>query len=244
MPNHTASPHSPSQSPDQTDDWRPTSFDAYDPKCQALANAWAEKQRAYYSAISAKLLHFLVDLWAEYGHDQVYSPESIHDYFWDADSIPPAVTESAIRYLESRGLLRRSDFGEVSLPYSSYWDYVEAFDHAFPGVRTTRSQDADPETRPRAKKVGTVYLLRCHDRYKIGVTRQFEQRFSQLHNGQSPYPLEVVHHVTGPNYTKFEKELHRRHEDKRVHSEWFLLETPDDVQQVIDEMNAWQEERG
>lgn len=95
-----------------------------------------------------------------------------------------------------------------------------------------------PGQMMRSANVGTVYLLRCHKRFKIGISRQFHQRFANLNYGQSPYPLETIHRATGPEYKAYERMLHQRFADKRVHSEWFLL-SDDDLPGLIEEMNEW-----
>lgn len=114
-------------------------------------------------------------------------------------------------------------------------------------VAEAKQEQTEPRTvvhrpslvRPNAPAaVGIVYLFRAGTRYKIGVTTNVQRRLDQLNGGQSPFPVEVIHHVSGPGYTAFEAELHARCADRRVRGEWFEFE-PDYIAAVIESMNEW-----
>lgn len=247
----TALAHSaiPSEDASQTPEpeWLPETFDPEDERVIALAANWRKKSHQYYAKISALILQDLVNVWSDSG--PTFYAADIQGEYWADEGIPPEITSAALVYLANRGLIVFTSDGGVKLPYSHRADYEESFDYAFPGIRNKEAYSIElPQPRVVAdqrlavpEQSGTVYLIRCHDRFKIGVTKDLAQRFSQLQNNQSPYPLEIVHHVSGVGYTTFEKELHRRHADKRVHGEWFLLSDPDDVQDVVRAMNEWAE---
>lgn len=82
---------------------------------------------------------------------------------------------------------------------------------------------------------GYVYLMRCGDRYKIGITNDVNRRLAQL-GKQSPYPLEIVHTIRAPYPKSIENRLHAMYKRVRVHVEWFEFEESD-IPGVIEAMN-------
>jgi hypothetical protein len=80
--------------------------------------------------------------------------------------------------------------------------------------------------------MGTVYLIKSRNLYKIGATdhRSAATRLAALSVG-SPTALRLIHEI--PNETPYalERLLHQRFEDKRVRGEWFRL-CPADVKWV------------
>ena len=68
----------------------------------------------------------------------------------------------------------------------------------------------------------TVYLIKCHDRYKIGRTNNLGARFFTK-AGACPYPLEHIWHLYIDEHALLEKSLHRIFKEQRVHYEWFNL---------------------
>ncbi len=67
-----------------------------------------------------------------------------------------------------------------------------------------------------------VYLLQCGENYKIGVTRNLNQRLKQLRNS-IPIELNLILYIETPFAFKFEKRLHEIFKDKRLTGEWFKL---------------------
>ena len=66
---------------------------------------------------------------------------------------------------------------------------------------------------------GWLYLIRNRDLYKIGITKNFENRMRQLK------PDNVVAKLYTSNFLKLEKELHKRYEKFRIpQTEYFRLE--------------------
>ena len=80
------------------------------------------------------------------------------------------------------------------------------------------------------EKRPTVYLIKAHDRYKIGRTINLSKRFFSC-AGLSPYPLELIWNLYIDEHAKLEKSLHRIFKDKRIHHEWFNLSN-DDVEAI------------
>lgn len=91
--------------------------------------------------------------------------------------------------------------------------------------------------KPAPKKApGTVYLLRCQDRFKVGITRALHQRLETI-GGQSPYPVEVIHTVRADDPKALESHIHRMMDTSRQHGEWFDL-TNSQVRATIQAMNT------
>tara|TARA_B100000700_G_scaffold320537_1_gene418014 strand:- start:813 stop:1355 length:543 start_codon:yes stop_codon:yes gene_type:complete len=66
---------------------------------------------------------------------------------------------------------------------------------------------------------GWLYLIRNGDLYKIGITRNFENRMKQLK------PDMVVSKLYSSEFKKLEKEFHKRYKNLRIpQSEYFRLE--------------------
>lgn len=69
---------------------------------------------------------------------------------------------------------------------------------------------------------GFVYLIKSGSDYKIGATKDFEQRISAF-NHQLPHPPKEVHRITTDDSFGIEKYWHRRFDSKRIRGEWFSL---------------------
>ena len=68
---------------------------------------------------------------------------------------------------------------------------------------------------------GWLYLIRNRDLYKIGITKNFENRMRQLK------PDDVVAKLYTIDFLKLEKELHNRYKKFRIpQTEYFRLEDP------------------
>ena len=74
---------------------------------------------------------------------------------------------------------------------------------------------------PNAKK-GYIYVIKCHDWYKIGKAFNIKERLGALQTG-NPYELEIVHSIKCNDYTLVENRLHKRYAFHRGHGEWFKL---------------------
>jgi hypothetical protein len=113
--------------------------------------------------------------------------------------------------------------------------YLEPLRRHQSSMQSASTSIARPETQP----VGSVYLLKAGPFYKIGKSINFEKRLKQI-KLQLPYPVEVVHTISTPEYSKLEAYWHQRFRSKRTNGEWFLL-TDEDVKEFIDYLGPSQE---
>lgn len=93
-----------------------------------------------------------------------------------------------------------------------------------------------PKPKPKAK--AHIYIMKCNDKYKIGVSKNVEKRIKQLCG--SPYPIEIIYtsHLIEDAYS-IEKELHIQFERQRVLGEWFDLSDEDIamIERCLDEIH-------
>jgi hypothetical protein len=73
-----------------------------------------------------------------------------------------------------------------------------------------------------------VYLIKCHEFYKIGIANDIDARLNSLQCG-NPYELELMFAMRYPNAEDIEEMLHERYGKKRVFREWFRLDADDIV---------------
>lgn len=80
-----------------------------------------------------------------------------------------------------------------------------------------------------------VYIMRCGDYHKIGITENLDNRINQIQTG-NPYPIELVFAVKHPKSSLIEKELHKKYSNKNWKREWFELQDGDflDIKIFID----------
>ncbi|MDP4225049.1 MAG: GIY-YIG nuclease family protein [Bacteroidota bacterium] len=74
-------------------------------------------------------------------------------------------------------------------------------------------------------KVGYIYIVKCHDYYKVGCASDLKGRIGNLQCG-NPYMLEVVFYLQMPYYDVIEKTLHEtllNYNYPRIRGEWYLL---------------------
>lgn len=79
---------------------------------------------------------------------------------------------------------------------------------------------------PGSSQWGYIYVVRCHQYYKIGITSILEQRLSSLQCG-NPYELEIIYAIHAPYPAYTEEKLHARFKEYRHFREWFIL--PDNI---------------
>lgn len=77
-----------------------------------------------------------------------------------------------------------------------------------------------------------VYIIRCENHYKIGVSKNPHTRIRKMKTG-SPLQFNIEHFSMNENAFLIEKELHNIYKEKRVTGEWFDL-SDKDVKQAID----------
>lgn len=77
-----------------------------------------------------------------------------------------------------------------------------------------------------------IYLMKCHDFYKIGIANNVEERLAGIQTG-NPYPVEVVakFEVAQSTARRLEKLFHTILGYFRVRGEWFEL-TPGKIEVI------------
>lgn len=84
---------------------------------------------------------------------------------------------------------------------------------------------------PKQKIKSHVYLMKCGEKYKIGVSKDVERRKKQLNN--RPFPVEIL--AQSPlieDANDLEEVLHEIHSNGRIDGEWFDL-TDNEVNTLI-----------
>jgi len=81
--------------------------------------------------------------------------------------------------------------------------------------------------RSKQMKHGFVYVLQAGEFYKIGRSRNVDNRIMQL-STIPPFELELVCAIATDDMYELEKLLHERFDNRRVRGEWFAL-TEEDV---------------
>lgn len=76
-----------------------------------------------------------------------------------------------------------------------------------------------------------VYLIKCQELTKIGISYDVETRFSTL-KGANAYPLTLLYSHRVGNATTIEKYLHNKYAEFNHHHEWFKL-TDDQIKEII-----------
>jgi hypothetical protein len=68
----------------------------------------------------------------------------------------------------------------------------------------------------------TVYLIKCEQFFKVGVTWDLRTRLSEMQTG-NPFKLQLVDYFQSSNAFKDEKSLHLYLRKYHHHGEWFQL---------------------
>lgn len=90
----------------------------------------------------------------------------------------------------------------------------------------TRSSAKQRQRPPTPPKPGYVYVVRCGEHYKIGMTADPLRRMPQLAL-QLPHPPELVSLQSVSDAVGEERRLHERFAAKRLNGEWFALDEAD-----------------
>lgn len=90
-------------------------------------------------------------------------------------------------------------------------------------------QGDDPATLLRTlldkhapKPTGYVYLLKSGDHYKIGKSKNVDQRVTQI-SPRTPLPVELLHSIGSNDMSWLEAQLHSKYAQYRTNGEWFAL---------------------
>jgi hypothetical protein len=76
-----------------------------------------------------------------------------------------------------------------------------------------------------------LYLVRCNDLVKIGITNDVEYRLRTMQTG-NPYPLELILQFEYKSAMLVERVLHSKFSKFRVRGEWFRF-TDDELETVV-----------
>ena len=79
-----------------------------------------------------------------------------------------------------------------------------------------------------------IYIVKCHQFYKIGITFDVDKRINFLQCG-NPYPIEIIYLVRCPEVRLVEQSIHQCFIDKKIRGEWFILNDKDieDIKETI-----------
>lgn len=108
------------------------------------------------------------------------------------------------------------------------------FEDALKGHRANAAALA---ARRLSERAGYVYVVKSGETYKIGKSKDPENRLKTLQTGAS-HKFEVVAMIETPDCDTLEKQFHKCFIHKRTHGEWFNL-TPDDVEFITS--RAWED---
>ena len=83
----------------------------------------------------------------------------------------------------------------------------------------------------KSKKPGFLYLVKCGDKYKIGMTNNVSRRMRQLDT--RPYNLSLIKSVKVDDMPSKERVAHKKFAEFKEIGEWYSF-TPAQVQEVLD----------
>lgn len=143
-----------------------------------------------------------------------YFPYSEKEMTEDLD-IKYAAQSKALETLEKSLFIKRKSFG---LPLTRHFKLLSEEER--------QSLLDQKEEKSTFSKLKMVYLLKCGDRYKIGIANDIERRIKELN--ERPYPVELLYY-TRPikNAHELESKLYQKYENKRLGGEWFNLDSDD-----------------
>lgn len=78
-------------------------------------------------------------------------------------------------------------------------------------------------------EIGYIYILKSLDLYKIGKSKDGEQRIKG-YKTYNPHGIEVVLIARVKFYEHLEKKIHKIFDKKRITGEWFRLDKKDVVE--------------
>lgn len=97
-----------------------------------------------------------------------------------------------------------------------------------PSPKPGKPTGSKPKTNP-----GFVYLMKCNEFYKIGISKNPDKRLEHI-TPLMPYKTELIHTIATENMKELEAFLHEQLAHCRVNGEWFKL--PDDELDVLMKM--------
>jgi len=161
------------------------------------------------------------------------TPDTLTDWLEQdptAATIPMGYLTLTLHYDEATGGLRARN------PRGDYILASEA-DQLFALMLQFYAAHPDEELRPPIREVdktptpGVVYLLRMGQQFKIGLTRNLQQRLQALRQ-KCHADLELIHSIPTLDPRRLEAFYHSHFASKRINGEWFRLDE-EDVQAFI-----------
>lgn len=104
-------------------------------------------------------------------------------------------------------------------------------------VSTTEQMTGDC-FKENAMKQDVVYIVKCHNFYKIGITDDIKRRLIGLQTG-NPYELELVKVYQVP--TSFESTLHEVLDHCHIRGEWFKM-TPATLEVIMEVCQIYEDD--
>ena len=90
-------------------------------------------------------------------------------------------------------------------------------------------------------KTRFIYIIKCNNFYKIGLSNGSENRLKMLQIG-NPYPLELVGKFPSFYAPEVERKIHQTFKRKHHHGEWFKDIDNNDIkmiEEIIDKKINW-----
>lgn len=117
-------------------------------------------------------------------------------------------------------------------------DAREALKMLASGTTLIRQKSTKPLPKPTK---GFIYIARCGQYHKIGLTNNFERRCKEL-TDNTPLEITWAYLIPTDDMRKLEAVLHKKYKDKRHKGEWFNLSEAD-VREIQDTLQGevWNE---
>lgn len=139
-------------------------------------------------------------------------------------------------YIVTRAISKMSpSFGEYSYEFVALGPVKKVKAYKLTLYQYERLRDRILDSR---KKVSSnVYLVRCAQYVKIGVSNNISKRVSAL-TGANPLPIELLYSTEVINALYVEKLLHLKYREFNTHHEWFDLSEPQikDIKEYLDNL--------
>lgn len=150
---------------------------------------------------------------------------------WCFDDAEPYQGLAAYVHDGTRRVHTRQEWEELKAKIDAFYDSISdaEIDCYNSVMMREREKELAKLMAPRGKKdnglsgignAGYVYIIQSQEHYKIGRSRNPENRVKSY----SSLPgIKLLHYFPADNMNKAEKELHRRYSQQRVGGEWFEL---------------------
>jgi hypothetical protein len=93
-------------------------------------------------------------------------------------------------------------------------------------VLKRRYAKIEREKTKKKPSPGFVYLAKCQNYYKIGKSKNPEQRIAEIQTC-SPFAIRLIHILPAKNMDRLESNLHKKFDHLRIKGEWFELDDQD-----------------